>query len=422
MNVNSTVPQVENRVADANPSMPKAEYVPVDALKLQQMAEVVERRDSAMVVIPGKGTVLMTKTKEGNYQIMIQGDDDRLGSFTTNSRGEILKVGEIDIKEIGQYNLPKLEMLNEYLTALPVEQISLKEIPRGSVPDFKPGNDDALVKGLENGFFDKNKLMVAIWAATGGTQTQLGQIVEGLKDLSPYALTPQFIESVRGDLLAEVAAIKGDPDGQVKSTREALRTALKLSDSPLSGDMTKMYQESTGDYSTTVVVSSSVNVDDSMAIQIGDGNVLLSKRFCDFVMQKYPEAADQKKIILDILKHEREHYINGDSASRQLLYAAQAEFIRKTEQGLKDGSIPKDEAISRLVAAELLEKAEVRKQERRADGEDGLEPETVAALEAFTKQQLAAAAATAQKEGAETRKVNPELGSVWSTHPPTSER
>lgn len=394
--------------------------VTVDGAKLKALIEVVEGRGSFVAVIPDKGMVLMTKNKDGSYRLSIDGVDGSNGDYTIDAEGNLLKVGETDIKDISSYHEAKINMLNEYLQALSPEQIKLKEIPVGQIPDLKPSTDDALVKTLtDHGNIPKTQLITAVTAAIGGTKSQLREVVENSQGLHPGALTPELFDSVRQELLSEAATTTVNPEAQIKINREYYNTAFQLANPELSQKLTKMYQSISGDTSTTVVVSSSAEVEDSIAIQIGDGNVIFSEKFYNSMVKNFPDPADQERIIGDILKHEQRHYTHSDIIAKTILQEAQTKYIQRLENDLSTGSITKDEAVARVYASTLLIMAEQRDMERRADGSSGLGREAVNAIEKFQQEQRDAANGSLTQR----RIIPPDAGGgLLLSHPDTEDR
>lgn len=380
----------------------------LDVATFKEMAEYVDRRGSAVAVIPGKGMVMMTKNKEGNYELLIGGTDGQRADYTINPQGQLLKVGETSVANLTPYHEQTINLLNEYLSALPPDQIKLITIPIISqVPDFKP--DEALLRELQDdGYVSKTRFITSVWAATGGTPDQLKAVVEESKHLSPYALTPKLMDEVQAELRKQAVMVKADPEAQVRDNRRILEPVYKLANLALSEKLTQMYQTATGDKSSNVVVSSGFQ---NGAFEIGDGNVIFSEKFYDSIIKNFPNPADQEKIILDILKHERAHYSNSDLSADLIIAKAKSGYFEKLNQDLENGTITKDQAVAKIYAANLLTIAAQREQERRADGVNGLDPITEKAIEKYFKE-IAPDALIPDHVG----------GGLFLTHPPTHER
>lgn len=175
---------IETDLSPGNERLPNTTglEVKVDEAKLQEMTEFVEKRSTAVAVIPGKGTMVMTKNQEGNYEMTLKGIDGTQGEYTIDARGKLLKVGETDVQKLSPYHELKINMLNEFLQALPAEQIKVNIIP-SRVPDFQLQSGDVLAEKTQNGHFDKTELIVSIWARTGGTPERLRAAVEETKYL-----------------------------------------------------------------------------------------------------------------------------------------------------------------------------------------------------------------------------------------------
>lgn len=411
---------------DAHLSMPEVSGVveSVDTTNLARLIEMVQKRESAFVVVPEKGTILMTRDRDNqdNFKLQINGIDGSRSDFTIDSKGKIIKVGTTDVRELSPIKQLELDRLNEYLKDMPAEQVQLNPIPVGKLTDLKPDNNDRLAMMLENGRIDKTQLIRDYWAASGGKPSQLPESVDEMKNLDPYSLTSDLFDSVRKDLLAEVANVNSDPEMMVRLSRSEFREAFKNSDPALSAKMTKLYQKETGDVSVNVMVSSDPTVDAGLALQLGDGNIAFSKKLYDTIIRNCPNPDDQEQVILDILLHEHEHYVSGDNSTRGILTAVQAEYNKKLNQNSESGTITKGEAFARSTAAELLLLAAIREQEKEADGHDGLHPETVRVLKIFREEKKAIEELAEKMLGEEHSVVDSTNGSIWLPHPPLSER
>jgi hypothetical protein len=367
---------------------------PLDILDKSQLAKITaliestKERHNAFIVVPEKGTITVSHNN-GDYKIKIMtvknGDHD----ITLNKHGNLISINGTKIEDlpITTINSPTLQTIREILTQAPIKQA--KPEAQTTMPDFTARDyqlDDAINNAINsNGHIDKNTLMAGALLAYQyqlGANRTLDAIIQTYNDMPPDAITQNLLLEANKKLLHTVMNIKVDPNEAIKSHRQHLQGAYEDINPELSLKLTDIYQDLTGSDTFTVVVTNQA-IDSPCAI--GDGNVIFPAVFYEELVDMYPDVDTQNKVIRNMLEHEFNHYKNNDIVSSYRLIAAAKLINTELESDHKEGVIDKETLATQKMALELLFRLRIRNDETRADGNQGLLPETAAFLDRYKK-------------------------------------